>query len=69
MGHLVDITCRSLQELFRIALINFLTFVVSKILDNFVSMENFFKSKILKTVQCDATIVLNAIPECRIHFS
>ena len=57
------------------ALINFVTFVVLKILDNLFSMQNSLNamtadvSEILKAVQPDFTFILNFLSELTIHFA
>ena len=55
------------------ALINFVTFVVLKILDNLFSIQNSLKSvdisQISKTAQGDLIFGLNVLSECGIDFS
>ena len=40
----LNVTYRTLEELFRMALVKFVTFVVLKILGNLVSMQNFLNA-------------------------
>ena len=55
-------------------LVNFVTFVVLKILDNLFSMQkplnanNCWRKQISKTVQRDPTYILNVVSESSIHF-
>ena len=71
----LDVTCRTLQELFRMALVKFMTFVVLKILDDLVSMQNSLNaniadvSKTSKTVQSKLTCISNILPEFSIHYT
>ena len=71
----MDVTCRTLQELFRMALVKFMTFVVLKILDDLVSMQNSLNaniadvSKISKTVQSKLTCISNILSEFSIHYT
>ena len=64
-------SCRTLQELFRMALVNFLTIVVLKILDNLFSMQNSLNannSDLSEIVQRDLIFILNVLSESSIHF-
>ena len=64
-------SCRTLQELFRMALINFLTIVVLKILDNLFSMQNSLNannSDLSEIAQRDLIFILNVLSESSIHF-
>ena len=59
----LDVPCSTLQELFRMVLVNFMTFVVLKILGNLVSMQNYLNAnhcETSKTVQRDLIFILNA---------
>ena len=55
-------------------LVNFVTFVVLKILNNLFSMQNSLNandadaSEIWKTIQRELTFILNVLSESRIHF-
>ena len=57
------------------ALVNFVTFIVLKLLDNLFSMQsslnenNCWRSKISKTVQRDLTFILNVLSESSIQFA
>ena len=54
------------------ALVKFVTFVVLKILENLVSMQNLLNAnnwKIRKTVQPKFTFILNILSEFSIHFA
>ena len=54
------------------ALVKFVTFVVLKILENLVSMQNLLNAnnwKIRKTVQPKFTFTLNILSEFSIHFA
>ena len=54
------------------ALVKFVTFVVLKILENLVSMQNLLNAnnwKIRKTVQPKFTFILNILSEFSIHFT
>ena len=57
------------------ALVNFVTFIVLKVLDNLFSMQsslnanNCWRSKISKTVQRDLTFILNVLSESSIQFA
>ena len=64
-------SCRTLQELFRMALVNFLTIVVLKILDNLFSMQNSLNannSDLSEIAQRDLIFILNVLSESSIHF-
>ena len=56
------------------ALVNFVTFIVLKILVNFFSLQNYMQitadiGEISKTVQRDLTFILKVLSESSIHFS
>ena len=54
------------------ALVKFVTFVVLKILENLVSIQNLLNAnnwKIRKTVQPKFTFILNILSEFSIHFT
>ena len=54
------------------ALVKFVTFVILKILENLVSMQNLLNAnsrKIRKTVQPKLTFILNILSEFSIHFT
>ena len=67
--------CRILLELFRMALVNLVTFLVLKILDNLFFLQNSLiqitadVNKISKTVQDDLAVILNVLSEPSIHFA
>ena len=64
-------SCKTLQELFRMALVNFLTIVVLKILDNLFSMQNSLNannSDLSEIAQRDLIFILNVLSESSIHF-
>ena len=64
-------SCRTLQELFRMALVNFLTIVVLKILDNLFSMQNSLNannSDLSEIAQRDLIFILSVLSESSIHF-
>ena len=56
------------------ALVNFVTFIVLKILVNFFSLQNYMQitadiGEISKTVQRDLIFILKVLSESSIHFS
>ena len=61
----------SCRELFRMALVNFLTIVVLKILDNLFSMQNSLNannSDLSEIAQRDLIFILSVLSESSIHF-
>ena len=68
----LDVPCSNLQELFRMVLVNFMTFLVLKILGNLASMKNYLNAnncEISKTVQRKLIFILNAFWESSTHFT